>query len=102
MSVFAGVVARRRGQELPAPWVVALRQSLSRGPGARVELLAGPGHAIVVDDFGIFAGGITRAAQDALSLLAGDPLLDATLGTRSRPGISIGCTRSGRRASWNC
>lgn len=83
MSLFAGVVARSRGQGIPAP--AALRESLSRAPGARVELLTGPGYAFATDDLAIFPGGITRGtAQDALSLLAGDPLLDADHGGRSR------------------
>jgi asparagine synthase (glutamine-hydrolysing) len=74
MSLFAGLV----GHGVPAAATAALRTSLSRAPGARVELLDGPGYAFALDDFAIFPGGVTRGTvHDALSVLAGDPLLES-------------------------
>lgn len=86
MTVIAGIVSLRPGFSVPDDACREIRAAMSRHPDERVHELRGPRHYLAKFDIGAFgAPGLHVDETGAVSLLAGEPLLDAAGRGRKRP-----------------
>lgn len=87
MALFAGIVARDAPlAALPDQAVEVIEKNLSRRPGDRIQLHAGPGFAFAWLDFTDSESSCIRepAQQGAITLVAGNPLVDRGSGGAQR------------------
>jgi asparagine synthase (glutamine-hydrolysing) len=78
MSVLAGVVSRRRGQEVSLSWKAALTAAISRYPGEKIDSHESEAALLLGTHSGAFAHpAFRRAPSGSVAMLVGEPLLAA-------------------------
>ncbi|MGQ0384102.1 MAG: asparagine synthase-related protein [Gammaproteobacteria bacterium] len=87
MTIFAGIVARRgAGSPIPAAALRALADNLNRHPQGRPRLWQGPSHAIATCELGVPDAAAVRVEDGSITVVGGDPLIDAGAAPRSKEG----------------